>query len=160
MPRRSSHKPSSRRSRKAKKGNSSSRFLIIGGSICAIAVIGLLIWWLIKPHKYSFQRSQLDKYVEKTQDIHLLDNGASVYVDMSDGMNYAYSSIESQAILQAIINKLAANPAIKFYYCPLNHKIVSPTSRTAEVGLTFCIGQAPSVVFKDFGGAIPKLRRA
>lgn len=115
MPRRSSHKPSSRRSRKAKKGNSSSRFLIIGGSICAIAVIGLLIWWLIKPHKYSFQRSQLDKYVEKTQDIHLLDNGASVYVDMSDGMNYAYSSIESQAILQAIINKLAANPAIKFY---------------------------------------------
>ncbi len=62
-----------------------------------------------------FQRSQLDKYVELTQHTHLLNDGASVYVDMSDGMNYAYSTAESQAMLQAIINKLAANQAIRFY---------------------------------------------
>lgn len=34
---------------------------------------------------------------------------------MSDGMNYAYSTEESKKILQAIINKLAANQAIRFY---------------------------------------------
>lgn len=50
-----------------------------------------------------------------TQDVHLLDDGASVYVDMSGGMIYAYSSDESKTMLQAIINKLAANDAIRFY---------------------------------------------
>jgi hypothetical protein len=45
----------------------------------------------------------------------ILGNGASVYVDMSDGMNYAYAGQEGQNILQSIINKLAAVDAIKFY---------------------------------------------
>lgn len=115
MARRSSHTSSSRRSRNGKKNNSSSRFLIVGGSICAIAIIGLLVWFLTRTPSYTFQRSQLDKYVELTQNVHLLNDGASVYVDMSDGMNYAYSTVESQAMLQAIINKLAANQAIRFY---------------------------------------------
>lgn len=74
-----------------------------------------MIWFLTKTPSYTFQRSQLDKYVEMTQEAHLLNDGASVYVDMSDGMNYAYSTQDSQSILQAIINKLAANSAIKFF---------------------------------------------
>lgn len=113
--RRSSHTSSSRRSRNGKKNNSSSRFLIIGGLICAIVIIGLLVWLITRPPSYTFQRSQLDKYVEMTHNVHLLNDGASVYVDMSDGMNYAYSTPESKAMLQAIINKLAANQAIRFY---------------------------------------------
>lgn len=44
-----------------------------------------------------------------------LGNGAAVYVDMSDGMNYAYATPESREVLQAIINKLAANKAIDFF---------------------------------------------
>ncbi len=115
MARRSSHTSPSRRSRNGKKNHSSSRFLIVGGSICAIAIIGLIVYFLTRTPSYIFQRSQLDKYVEITQDVHLLNDGASVYVDMSDGMNYAYSTTESQAMLQAIINKLAANQYIKFY---------------------------------------------
>lgn len=115
MARRSSHTSPTRRSRNGKKNSSSSRFLIIGGSICAIAFIGLLVWFLTRTPSYTFQRSQLDKYVEMTQNVHLLNDGASVYVDMSDGMNYAYSTPGSKDILQAIINKLAANQAIKFY---------------------------------------------
>ena len=115
MARRSSHTTPTRRSRNGKKDSSSSRFLIIGGSICAIAFIGLLVWFLTRTPSYTFQRSQLDKYVDMTQNVHLLNDGASVYVDMSDGMNYAYSTPESKEILQAIINKLAANQAIKFY---------------------------------------------
>lgn len=114
MARRSSHNSPSRRSRNGKKNNSSSKGLIIGGSIGAIVLIGLLVWFITRP-PYIFQRAQLDKYVELTQDAHLLNDGASVYVDMSDGMNFAYSTAESQAMLQAIINKLAANSAIKFY---------------------------------------------
>ena len=115
MARRSSRTSPTRRSRNGKKNSSSSRFLIIGGSICAIAFIGLLVWFLTRTPSYTFQRSQLDKYVEMTQNVHLLNDGASVYVDMSDGMNYAYSKPESREILQAIINKLAANQAIRFY---------------------------------------------
>lgn len=115
MARRSSHNSPSRRSRNGKKNNSSSKGLIIGGSIGAIVLIGLLVWFISRPPKYIFQRAQLDKYVELTHDAHLLNYGASVYVDMSDGMNFAYSTTESQAMLQAIINKLAANSAIKFY---------------------------------------------
>lgn len=34
---------------------------------------------------------------------------------MSDGMNFAYATDESRAILQALINKLAANQRIRFY---------------------------------------------
>ena len=37
--------------------------------------------------------------------------------------------------------------AILNYYCPLNHKRVSPTPLKTEVGLTFCIGQAPPQQF-------------
>lgn len=115
MARRSSHTSSSRRSHNGKKRNSSSKGLIIGGAIGALALIGVLVWFLTRPSSYIFQRSQLDKYVELTQDTHLLNDGASVYVDMSDGMNFAYSTVDSQTMLQAIINKLAANSAIKFY---------------------------------------------
>lgn len=115
MARRSSHTSTTRRSRNGKKKKSSSSVLIIGFSILAVAVIGFLIWFLTKDTGYKFQRSQLDKYVEVTQDIHLLKDGASVYVDMSDGMNYAYATPESQKMLEAVINKLAANQAIKFF---------------------------------------------
>lgn len=115
MARRSSHTSPTRRSRNGKKKNSSSKGLIIGGSIGALVLIGVLVWFLTRPSSYIFQRSQLDKYVELIQDTHLLNDGASVYVDMSDGMNFAYSTTESKAMLQAIINKLAANSAIKFY---------------------------------------------
>ena len=115
MARRSSHTSPSRRSRNGRKNHSSSRFLIVGGSIFAIAIIGFLVWFLTITPPPTFQRSQLDKYVEITQKAHLLNDGASVYVDMSDGMNFAYSTVESQKILQAIINKLAANQAIKFF---------------------------------------------
>lgn len=115
MARRSSRTSPSRRSRNGRKNNSSSKGLIIGGSICVLALIGLLIWFFTKSPSYTFHRAQLDKYVEMTQHTHLLNDGISVYVDMSDGMNYAYSTSESQTILQAIINKLAANSTIKFY---------------------------------------------
>lgn len=115
MARRSSHTTPSRRSRNGKKKNSSSKGLIIGGAIGALALIGVLVWFLTRPSSYIFQRAQLDKYVELTQESHLLNDGASVYVDMSDGMNFAYATAESKAMLQAIINKLAANSAIKFY---------------------------------------------
>lgn len=114
MARRSSHTTQSRRSRNGKKTTSFPRFWIVGGLICVIVIIALFIWKITRT-PYVFQRAQLDKYVEMTQDVHLLDGGASVYVDMSDGMNYAYSTPESKAMLQAIINKLAANSTIKFY---------------------------------------------
>lgn len=91
------------------------RAVIIIVLVLAIAVIGFLVWLITLPPIYIFQREQLDKYVEMTQDVHLLDDGASVYVDMSGGMIYAYSSDESKTMLQAIINKLAANDAIRFY---------------------------------------------
>lgn len=116
MARRSSHTTQHSRSRNRNNGKSSSRFLIIGGAILVIIAIAFFVWSITRPPQYAFQRAQLDRYVVMTQDApHLLDDGASVYVDMSDGMNYAYSTPTSKEMLQAIINKLAANQAINFY---------------------------------------------
>lgn len=63
---------------------------------------------------YIFQRADLDRYVKLTHAEKHLDNGASIYFDMSNGMNSAYKTIESQQLLQAIVNKLASNDAITF----------------------------------------------
>lgn len=57
-------------------------------------------------------------------------------------------------------NRMPVNIAIDLamliviYYCPLNHKRVSPTSLKTEVGLTFCIGQAPLSSFPGLRAVI------
>lgn len=114
MARRSSHTSPSRRSRNNKK-KSSSKFLYIGIAILAVAIVGTFIWWMTRTKGYQFQRADLDEYVEISQSPNLLEDGASVYVDMSDGMNFAYSTPESKAILQSVINKLAAVPGVDFF---------------------------------------------
>lgn len=114
MARRASHSSPSRRSRNNKKNNSA-RILYVFVALCCVAIIGVVVWLLTRTDNYKFQRAELDKYVEISKVSNLLENGASIYVDMSDGMNYAYASQESKALLQSVINKLAANNAIKFY---------------------------------------------
>lgn len=127
MARRTSHSTTSRRSRNSNRGRSS-RGLYIGIAIGAIAIIGVVVWLLTRTTGYQFQRSQLDKYVEITQKPNLLGDGASVYVDMSDGMNSAYATPESQSILQAVINKLAAMQAVKFF--ELSNQTISPLEKS------------------------------
>lgn len=104
---------SHRRHGNAKK-KGTSPVLIVGIVIVALAVIGFVVYKLVSGGS-NFQRASIDKYVELTSEQNILGNGASVYVDMSDGMNYAYSTPESRAVLQAVINKLAADKAIEFY---------------------------------------------
>lgn len=88
---------------------------MILGAICVLALIGFGIWKIITPPDYQFQRNHLDKYIEATQENNLLNDGASIYLDMSDGMNCAYASTDSKALLQAVVNRLAGNNAIKFF---------------------------------------------
>lgn len=111
---RSSH--SRNRNTKGKKGtNPATKILIFILAAAAVVGIGFAAYKIFSQPDYKFSRADLDSYIEQTQGANLLGDGASVYVDMSDGMNFAYSSQESKEILQAIINKLAANDAIKFY---------------------------------------------
>lgn len=106
----------SSRNRNRKKGTSPAvKIIMIALGVVVVAGISWGIYKLAGPHDYSFTRSHLDQYVKQTEKIHLLDGGASVYVDMSDGMNSAYATPESKAILQAVINKLAGNDAIQFF---------------------------------------------
>lgn len=114
MARRASHSSPSRRSRNNKK-SSSARILYVLIPLCCVAIIGVVVWLLTATNNYKFQRAELDKYIELSKASNLLENGASIYVDMSDGMNYAYATPKSKAVLQSVINKLAANNAIKFY---------------------------------------------
>lgn len=114
MDRKTSHSSASRRPRNSKKAFPFA-FLYIGIALCAIAVIGVLVWFLTRQNGYLFQRSHLDKYIEVTKTSNFLEDEASVYVDMSDGMNFAYAIPGRKAILQSVINKLAANSSIKFY---------------------------------------------
>lgn len=111
MSRRASRSSQTRRKRGG--GKKTSKALIAGIVIGGLALVGLIVW-MVWP-KSEFHRSQLDRYVEANSQTNLLGGGASVYVDMSDGMNSAYATPESKNILKAIINKLAADNAIKFY---------------------------------------------
>lgn len=116
MARRTTSTSHSRRSRNSgRSSSSSSRFIYIAIGLAVIAVLGLAVWLLTRTTGYQFKRADLDKYVEITQKPNILNDGASVYVDMSDGMNYAYATPQSQALLQSVINKLAGNNAIRFY---------------------------------------------
>ncbi len=118
MARRSTRPSNTRKRGRSGKNNSgsASKILIICGAICVLALLGFGIWKIISPTTdYVFQRAHLDKYVEVTEESNLLNDGASVYVDMSDGMNSAYATNESKALLQAVINRLAGNNAIKFF---------------------------------------------
>jgi len=116
MARRPSHSSSSGRSRgKKQKKSSSTAIIITVVAIVAVALLGFGIWKLLHTDDYKFTRADLDKYVEASRNVNQLGDGAAVYVDMSDGMNSAYATPESKAMLQAVINKLAANSAIKFF---------------------------------------------
>ena len=83
--------------------------------LIVIILASFLVWYFIRPTGYVFQRKDLDSYVEKTHMNNILDDGASVYFDMSDGMLDAYRSEDSRLALQSIINKFAANEAIDFF---------------------------------------------
>lgn len=104
------------RRRGGAKPKSSSKALYIVIAVCALAVICVVIWKILSgPDEYRFVRSDLDEYVELTEKANLLSDGMSVYCDMSGGMNYAYATPESKAILQAVIDKLAGSEGVKFY---------------------------------------------
>lgn len=103
------------RSRKGKQ-EKKSPVLYIVIAVCALALIGGGLYFLLRDTgSYTFQRSDLDAYIEVTENDNVLGDGASVYVDMSDGMNSAYATVDSKKILEAITNKLAGDQAIKFF---------------------------------------------
>lgn len=104
---------SARKPGNGRKSSKKSLYVVLG--ILGLAIIGGLAWWLLRPQSYQFQRAHLDKYIELSQKDNLLKDGAGIYVDMSDGMNYAYATPQSQKILQSVINKFAANDAIDFF---------------------------------------------
>ena len=117
----SSGKARNRNARKGGGGSSAMKYVMIGGGIVAV---GLIVWLVLaivlKPsHHY---RDSLDKYVEVT-DIPFseLKEGAGIYLDMSDGMNFAYATPESQNVLKAVINKLAAVKGVNFYALAEDH---------------------------------------
>lgn len=99
------------------------RNALIGLAAIAIAVYLILI---LLPDSPSFSRASLDSYVELTKQENKLRDGASVYFDMSDGMNCAYNEILHQKIQQAIIDKLAANDAVDFF--SLADGIITPVT--------------------------------
>lgn len=83
-----------------------------------MVVIGLVIWWIVRAiiDHHNFERKYLDRYVELTHTpSQMLGDGAGIYVDMSDGMNFAYATPESQNVLKAVINKLAAIQGVDFF---------------------------------------------
>ncbi|MDE6272043.1 MAG: hypothetical protein K2M31_03445 [Muribaculaceae bacterium] len=119
MARKPSRNSSSSRQRgRSRKGGGSSPTLKIIMIILGVAVVAGLGWAIYKfafNTGYQFKRADLDQYVKMSGKEEVLGDGASVYVDMSDGMNSAYASQEAKSVLQSIINKLAANNAIQFY---------------------------------------------
>lgn len=106
---------SSSTSRTRKAPTRSSKGWLLPCIVVALCAIGWLVYSMLSKSDYAFKRADLDSYVKAMHQENILGDGASVYVDMSDGMNYAYADPESQKVLQSIINKLAAVDAIKFF---------------------------------------------
>ncbi len=99
----------SRQNNRGRKKSSSLKWILL---ISLFVVLSLVIWGVVtmlNNNDYTFKRSDLDKYIEKTHNNNLLNNGISVYFDMSNGMNHAYSSVHSKETLKSVINKLAGN---------------------------------------------------
>jgi hypothetical protein len=116
--------PSRRQSRS--KNKSSVGWILLCG-ILALGVIGGLIYYITRSSD-DFKRADLDNYVSATHKSNLLEDGASVYVDMSGGMNFAYASDSSKKLLQSVINKFAATPEVHFY--SLESSKISPLEKT------------------------------
>ena len=100
-----------------KSSSSSFKWILL---LLLFVIIGLVGWLIVKiigggGDDYVFSRRDLDKYVEITHQTNLLNDGASVYFDMSNGMINAYRADADKSTLQSVINKLAANDAIKFF---------------------------------------------
>lgn len=106
-----------RNTNKRNNSNQSNSLWWILAAVVGLCGFGFLVYKLAfsDSGSYKFSRADLDKYVEITHKQNSLRDGASVYVDMSDGMNSAYATEDSKVILQSIINKLAANNNVNFY---------------------------------------------
>lgn len=108
---------SSRRGNGKSSSSSSFKWILL---LLLFVIIGLVGWLIVKiigggDDDYAFNRRDLDKYVEITHQTNLLNDGASVYFDMSNGMINAYRADVNKSTLQSVINKLAATDAIKFF---------------------------------------------
>ena len=101
--------------RRKQKSSQSYKLCVDLIAICIIGCFVYLIYKLAQSPDYTFSRTDLDKYIEVTHRENLLGDGASIYVDMSDGMNSAYAEPLGRNILQAVINKMAANDVIRFF---------------------------------------------
>lgn len=84
--------------------------------VLLVALLGGAYFMLSGDDSFKFSREYLDAYVEKNVvQKQWLGDKKSVYVDMSDGMNSAYSTDESKKMLEAVINKLAAKNDVEFF---------------------------------------------
>ena len=110
MSKRQSSPPRSRGG-KTKKSIMPIMLLLVG-----LVAIGGVVWWILNSNdEYKFSRAHLDEYVKITQEANLLGDGGAVYIDMSNGMNYAYANDQDKRILRSVVDKFAANSGIRFY---------------------------------------------
>lgn len=93
-------------------------------AVLLLVVVGIVVYLVTRPQKELFTRATLDKYVELTATDRCLNEGATVYIDMSDGMLYAYMDDARKRVLESVINKLAADDAVEF--CSLSHGKIEP----------------------------------
>ena len=69
-------------------------------------VAGIVAYFIITDGPAPFNRVTLDKYVEAQGVDKQLNDGAAVYIDMSDGMLFAYKDETHRNVLKSIINRM------------------------------------------------------
>lgn len=112
-------------------GNSGKKALfIILGVVVVAAIVGAVIWFLTR--ESDFSRKTLDDYVAQQEGRPALNPGGAVYVDFSDGMNNAYTSEETRAALQAVVNALNGSSKQNTFYSVIDGKI----EPMADMGVT------------------------
>ncbi len=111
----------SRQNNRGRKKSSSLKWILL---ISLFVVLSLVIWGVVtmlNNNDYTFKRSDLDKYIEITNQKNFLDDNFALYFDMSDGVDYAYKQKEYKQILEDVIDKLSEDK--NNFYALANGKI-------------------------------------
>ena len=110
-------RPTNQPKRQVKRSQGKSKKGLLVGllALLLLVVAGIVAYFIITDGPAPFNRVTLDKYVEAQGVDKQLNDGAAVYIDLSDGMLSAYKDETHKKVLKSLINKMAADDAIDFF---------------------------------------------
>lgn len=104
--------------------------LLLAGLVCGVSAIITSCG-----KKDTGYVEKISAYIESQYSLtDLQGKSAAVYIDFSDGLNYAFASTETQTVLKNIVDKINNDKSIKEFYKLANNEI-TPLDNSSVTGL-------------------------